>query len=167
MPAFVTCRDWGNSKSQTVRPLWQISKPGTLDYGTRQSTIRPLHSVNGILSSQKIHHSSLRYDIFFVSKAQISLARFIILRDVIIFRKIYENIYKFQQNNTRRQVVYYKRNIEARSRNHYIFRVCVCVCVCTLNLYSMRRTCAILHVYCLCSVWSYRIFPHYLINGTT
>jgi hypothetical protein len=49
--------------------------------------------------------------------------------------------------------MYFKRNIEALSRNHYIFRVWVLV-----NLYSMQRTCAILHYIVICAVSDPNVF---------
>jgi len=73
----------------------------------------------------------------------------------------------------------YKRNIEERSRKYgcrgkavriiypecvcVCMCVCVCVCVALLTQYAMRMRTL---YYRLWPVWLYRIFPHYLINGT-
>jgi hypothetical protein len=63
----------------------------------------------------------------------------------------------------------YKRNIEARSRNHccrgkavsITYSECVSVALVIQHAKRMRRI--ILYLW---PVWLYHIFPHYLINGT-
>lgn len=58
----------------------------------------------------------------------------------------------------------YKRNIEARSCNHFC---CGKAIIITHLPYlpSMQNPCAVL--YCLWLVWFYISFPHYLINSVT
>ena len=63
----------------------------------------------------------------------------------------------------------YKHNIEACSPNHFNcgkginFKYSQCVAVALLS--SIQCSCIVLCCH-LWPVWLYRIFPHYLINGT-
>jgi hypothetical protein len=53
--------------------------------------------------------------------------------------------------------------LQWKSNKYYILCVCVCVCVCSLSY----PACIAHAPYChLWPVPFYRIFPHYLINGT-
>jgi hypothetical protein len=77
--------------------------------------------------------------------------------------------------------MYAQLKIEERSRNYFLrakkkkYYTWVCisslgycvfwVCVCSLSLSSIQSACAILYCH-LWSVWLYRLFLHYFINGT-
>ena len=62
----------------------------------------------------------------------------------------------------------YKRNIEARSRNHCCSGKTISItyseCVCSLS-YPACKAHALYYIV-MWPVWLYHIFPHYLINGT-
>jgi hypothetical protein len=61
----------------------------------------------------------------------------------------------------------YKRNSEARSRNHYCRgkakSITYSECVFVALFIQMQRVCAVLYCH-LWPVWPYHIFPHYLLN---
>jgi hypothetical protein len=69
------------------------------------------------------------------------------------------------QPQTSRQTMYYKRNTEARSRNHCWRGEAVSIKYVQPELPSMQSACTVLFCH-LWPVWLYHIFPHYLINGT-
>jgi hypothetical protein len=63
----------------------------------------------------------------------------------------------------------YKRTTQARSDNRCRRGKAVSItqaeCVVLPYVSSTQSACAVLHCHLL-SVWTYHIFPHYLINGT-